>query len=153
MATHTTTTTHQKSNGKRPTRPQARKKPNGKNGNGHVGTNGNGNGQMLKAELEVMCAELTAQNQKLTLALAEYREQIVRCHRYLDALRVPSATEDAPGMLLHDRVVAGVKLWFAKHGGMESSDHVSTTLRAMLQAAGEWRCLYPGAYPDDVPTL
>ena len=113
--------------------------------------NGNGNGhkRLTIAELTVAHAELVAQNTKLAAAVAAMTEELRTCHAYLDALQVPWPEKAR----LPDRVVAGAKRWFAKHGGIESSDHVSSALRGMLRDAGEWRCLYPGAYPDDVPKL
>lgn len=157
LSTHTTPT-----NGKR-TRPQARKaksKKNGTNGkaNGRAnGANGNGHKALVKAELEVLCAELTQQNVKLIQTVTELQEQVDAIHRYLDALHVPKTADkedlDAEPYTLPKRVVAGAKLWFAKRGGIESSDHVSSTLRKMLRAAGEWRCLNPGAYPEEALRL
>jgi len=101
------------------------------------------------AELKVAHAELVGMNKKLAEAVASLTEELRNCHGYLDVLHVPFPE----GARLPDRVVAGIKLWFTKRGGAESSDHVSATLRKMLLAAGEWRCLYPGAYVDDDATL
>ena len=101
------------------------------------------------AELKVAHAELVSQNTKLAAAVSAMHEELQKCHLYLDAMGTPWPE----GARLPDRVVVAAKRWFAKHGGVESSDNVSATLRKMLLAAGEWRCIYPGAYPDDVPTL
>lgn len=137
-----------KSNGKTRSSAPSRSKSNGKS-NG----NGNGHGRITLAELKVAHAQTVKEHmaqskelERLHGALAEMSAEFEKLHRYLDALHAP------PGLPPSARAVEAVKLWFRKRGSVESSDHVSTTLRGMLRDAGEWRACYPDAYKTSDPT-
>lgn len=143
-----------KANGKAKSSALSRSKSNGKsNGNGKANGNGNGHARLTMADLKVAHAELVKENggqrkelERLWEATQEMSAEFEKLHRYLDALHAPT------GMPPSARAIEAVKIWFRKRGGVESSDHVSTTLRDMLRTAGEWRACYPDFYKTPDPT-